>query len=577
MFNSKQTNLFTTTKTKETTSDSIPTASTMVVGTNQFVKEAYKAASTTLSGNGALKYSTTGSNFVDQFAKVTNFKTPRSFAAIAKDMELLWSQNPRLTLALTFYIRMITRTTHFGDGTKTTTVQRGQGLKHEGIFRMIWLAVEHPDVFWKNINLWIAIGSWKDIITMLQYDLVWHSWNKRVLNWEQFGKLILAGLENPHHSELLKKYLPQIKANSHCTTVESQADNIIAKWICSLIWTKAEVNKFAAYKGYRLLKTSGTAHQWQQLISQGKFLQIDFKTIHGRALAQLVSSKFLKNHGLEKVYSDWLETQPVAKFTGYPYELLGAVAEKFKPTLTEYQLDTIDKQFGTLVETAKKGMKTNTSLITVVDTSGSMTSTVSGTKVSSYAVAMSLAMYFSRLLTGHFANSWFEFNTICKFHLFKTGSPSRALLKETKSVIGGTNFLSVADKFIELKRSGVPESEFPCGILCLSDGEFNSGTRSRKTTNFKEFKMKLAQGGFSTQFVADFKIILWDIPNSYYGTNKPKFEDFADTPNLFHISGLDGSVVAFILGTDYNPTTPLNSDELFLAAMNQELLLKLEV
>jgi hypothetical protein len=48
--------------------------------------------------------------------------------------------------------------------------------------------------------------------------------------------LILVGLENPNHSELIKKYLPQIKSNSQCTTLEAQADNLIGKWICSLLF-----------------------------------------------------------------------------------------------------------------------------------------------------------------------------------------------------------------------------------------------------------------------------------------------------------------------------------------------------
>ena len=118
---------------------------------------------------------------------------------------------------------------------------------------------------------------------MLQYDLIYHNWNNRVLDWNKFGQLIVAGLENPNSSELLKKYLPQIKAHSKCTTVEAQADTKIAKWIYSLLFGAG--NKPSSYKMYRKLKSSGTAHEWQQLISRGKFLNIDFNTIHGRTLS----------------------------------------------------------------------------------------------------------------------------------------------------------------------------------------------------------------------------------------------------------------------------------------------------
>ena len=87
----------------------------------------------------------------------------------------------------------------------------------------------------------------------------------------------------------------------------------------------------------------------------------------------------------------------------------------------------------------------------------------------------------------------------------------------------------------------------------------------------------MVKWGFSKAFVDNFKVILWDIPNNYYSSEhiKPKFEDFADAPGLMHISGFDGSVVAFILGTKENSYQPKNSEELFLLAMNQEVLNRL--
>ena len=74
-------------------------------------------------------------------------------------METLWSQNPLLTLKLLVYLRLITRVCRFPDGTLTKTTQRGQGLKHESIMRMIWLIVNHPEVFIKNVAIFISAGS----------------------------------------------------------------------------------------------------------------------------------------------------------------------------------------------------------------------------------------------------------------------------------------------------------------------------------------------------------------------------------------------------------------------------------
>ncbi len=108
-------------------------------------------------------------------------------------------------------------------------------------------------------------------------------------------------------------------------------------------------------------------------------------------------------------------------------------------------------------------------------------------------------------------------------------------------------------------------------------GEFDShGTN--KLTNFQLAIKKLRDSGFSENYVSNFKIVLWDIPNYYYGrTSGVHFEDFADAPNFFYLAGYDPSVIAFLLGNGKVDRTPKNAKELFLAAMNQELLNRLVI
>lgn len=571
MFSSKQKQLFATDVKKETS------ASTMSLPKNPFIRAGYKDSVTTSSGNGSVKLTTTGSAFVDDFGKLSNYKKPREFSEISSDMSIMWSQNPELTLKELFYVRMVTRTVQFPDGTKTEVTQRGQGLKHEGIFRMIWVAVNQPETFWKNISLFVAVGSWKDIITMLSYDLQYNGWNGKKLDWNKFGQLLLAGLENPNTSELIKKYLPQIKSSSQCKTLESQADNLIGKWICSLLFGNKGEDSGWTYKKYRKLKSSGTAHEWQQLISQKKMLQIDFNSIHGRALAQLVSGKFLKNQNLEESYQKWIESKPVAKYTGYVYELFAPLGTSNRPTsILPYQKSTIDKQFLQLVEVAKKGMTPGNGMMVVLDTSGSMTSLVPGTKVSAYSVGKSMALYFSYLLEEPFNKFFLEFSDSTIMREWQGATPVDQYVNANSSIIAGTNFLSVADHFGKILKQGVSEEYFPKAILAISDGEFNSSSSQKST--FRLFITRLEQYGFSKDFVKNFKVVLWDIPNGYYGSSiNTKFEEFADCPNMIHMSGLDGAAVAFLTGVKGQDKIPTTSEELFLAAMNQEVLNLLEI
>lgn len=562
MFKAKQQSLLPTTGKKKVT---------LVTTTSAFVNKALENKAVTTSGNGAKKYSTTGNPFVDQFGKLGSYKSPRTFDEISSDCEILWASNPLMTIVFLFYIRMITRVVTLFDGLSTKVSQKGAELKHEGIMRMIWLHFKAPSTFWKNITTFISIGSWKDIITMLQYDLVYNGWKDRKLDWNKFGQLILSGLENKNTSELLKKYLPSIKSNSNCVTIEAQADNLVGKWICSLLFGNKGEESGTTYKKYRKLKSSGTAHEWQQLISQQKFYRIEFNKIHGRALSLLVRGKFLDTSNLRDKYTEWItkpETTNV-KYTGFVHELF-SVCRKYSSlvTMPKAEQETINKQFQTLV--TKGGESKQTNLIVVRDTSGSMDSSATGTTMSCYDIAKALALYFSEFLTGKFANAWIEFNSTAQMHTWKGNTPLSKWYNDRSGVVGSTNFISVIDLFAKLKKQGIDESEFPTGILCISDGEFNPASLGR--TNVKSALDTLRQAGFSKEYVQNFVIVLWNLQNNYYGRGSgEKFETYGTTPNVFYFSGYSAATVSF-LTNDIK-----NAEELFEEAMNQEVLQLIEL
>lgn len=539
---------------------------------NSFIKEGLKASYETTSGNGAVKYTTTGNEFVDNFALIANFKEPRSYEEITKDMQKLWSIDPISTLKLSVYIRLITRNTKLvvNNSTEELSSQRGQGLKHEGLMRFIWIAVNHPNTFKANIAIFIAAGSWKDVFKMLSIDLQYNGWDNRQLDWRFLYKVILSGLNNPDTTDLVRKYLPTIKNNKNCTTLDSQANTLIGRWIASNMFSSKEGENI--YKKYRLLKSKGLAHQWQQKISKQLYNEINFNTIAGRALTLLVGSKFLENHNLIERYSKWISSKPVAKFTGFVFELfkpLGGDHTAIK--LPDYQENTIQAQFNQLVQNTK----VDSNLLVVRDISGSMTSTAKGTNMSSYAIGKAMALYFSETLKGPFENAYAVFSNKCELRVWKGSTVCDKWRNDRDSDFGSTNFVSVAKLLVNIKSKGIEESEFPNGILCISDGEFDG---YGKVSNFVAFKNILKEGGFSEEFVNNFKIILWDLPNSWYGSSiRPKFEDFADAPNFFYMSGYDPAAVSFIFGNEYTKKEPKTAEELFEVAMDQELLNKLTI
>ena len=446
---------------------------------NSFVEAAMKATHETLSGNDALKYSTSGDDFVDNFSAISTFKEPRSYKEVAEDMQRLWSQDALKCLKLAVYIRMITRKPqvleHFEiEKVQVLETQKGQGLRNEGIMRMLWLAINHPATFYQNFPYFIAAGSWKDVITMLNLDLQYHGWEGRQLDWKFFKSVLYAGLTNPNTTHLVRKYLPTIRTNSKCRTLEAQADTIIGRWLANSLWSKA--NKIQAFKNYRKLKSEGIAHEWQQLISKQLYNEIKFDKIAGRALQQIVNSKFLQNHNLREKYLEWIQSRTTAKFTGFVFELfkpLDTLGYNWRDRIYTYSsLDaasqaTINAQFNQLVQTGKKDLQSK--FLVARDISGSMTDEAIGCGMSSYSVSKAMALYFSEFLTGPFANSFIEFADTCRMVQWKGNTPYKKWINDVNADFGTTDFLSVARLFTRLKKQGVPETDFPEGILCISD------------------------------------------------------------------------------------------------------------
>jgi hypothetical protein len=536
---------------------------------NSFLSNAAQLSAITRSTNGALKYSTTGNSFVDQFGALSSYTRPRTMSDIYSDMSVLFSQNKEYAVKFAFYIRMITRVVTYPNGQKSSTVQRGAGLKHEAIVRFMWLAENHPDIFWANVHLIPAIGSWKDLFKMLEMDAMYDGVLDGVtfnIDWNKLGDFILAGLANPNTSELVKKYLPTIKPKSACATREAHAKNKVGKFLARKIFGDKP------YEQYRKLKSSGTAHSWQQLISKGFMSQIDFSSVHGKALAAMSSGKFIINNKLENKFTEWLSKQDTVKFVGYPHELFSKVDQITK----SYQSVTLNKQFETLVKVAKENAVDNTSMIVVRDTSGSMLSAANGTSMSCFNIAKALALFFSYMLDkGAFANSWIEFNREAKLHTWMGSTPYEKWANDKSQVIGNTNFASVFKLFAEIKQRNVPESDFPNGIICISDGEFDATTLNQ--TNVENAKMILRSAGFSEEFVSNFKIVLWNLQ----GSSWTKYETYTTAENTFYFSGYDASTMAFLTGVkdvDGNvKATPKTDVELFEAAMDQEVLNQIAV
>jgi hypothetical protein len=489
-----------------------------------------------MTENGAISYSTIGTALLDQFGKAASYRG-RDIETVWAEQSILWSENSEKALKFPFYLRMITRQSNITGGKKTEKVQRGAGVRDEAFKRLLWIAKYHPEEFYRNLWLLPVVGSWKDLWVLLTFDGA-----DEYLDENKFFEVFAEGINDPNSKDLVKKYMPRIRSSKKCTTSWSMKTNKLAKHFADAAgWS---------YKDYRTYKTSGEAHTFQKIICKGLYKNIDWKTIPGKALLNLVSGNFLKKHKLENSYLDWIKSQPIAKFNGYAYELgrkLGCHTYELAKTSLITKV-TIDKQFEGLIATASKdngAIKGN--VLCALDTSGSMTGPAldkSGT--TPFHVCVSLGIYFSELNQGAFHNTVAMFDDTSTMLTLKgkTFSEKWSEIISQRTAWGSTNFQSIIDLLVKTRtyHPDIPLNDYPETLIVVSDMQFNP-TSFNEQTNY-ELAMNKLKRVFPKEYVDNFKIIWW------YCTNR-KTNDFPSTMDdagTYMFSGFDPAVITFLLG-----------------------------
>ena len=519
----------------------------------------------TFTENGAVSKITTGKAITDQFGKAANYRG-RDTHVVFKEQEALWIENQEQALRFPFYLRMITRKVKVNKDNVTEKVQKGQGVRDESFKRLLWLAQNQPDSFYKNIWVLPMVGSWKDLWTLMFYDI---TLGTKCINHEVIFDLINQGLKCNAHMELIKKFMPRIKTKTKCTTDWTQVTNDLAR-------EYANYNGLS-YKDYNKLKTSGTAHDFQKLICSGRFKDINWNLIPGRALSKIASQKFLTKHELEKDYTDWVLAQPTVKYTGYVYELAKEVMNSsgWSPKANKMPLFkkiTIDKQFDELVRKAVEDGSILGNVWCALDTSGSMTSRVVG-DISAFDICISLGVFFSTINTGAFHKNVIMFDNVSRVKQLNGGFCDMITdILRSNTAWGGTNFQSVIDEIVRIRKQNpnIPLEDFPQTLLVVSDMQFNPVGRN-VNTNYEEMKKKLYEV-FPTEFVDSMKFIWWQVTG-----RTSDVPATLDDSGCYFFSGFDGSIVSLLLGGEMAEKEAITKkqptmEEMINAALGQEIL-----
>ena len=535
---------------------------------NAFTKAAMQTTTTT--ENGAKAYASTGSNILDQFGVAANYRG-RDVQTVFADQAQIWGENAELALRFIFYLRMITRKTRVKDGYVTEDVQRGQGIRDEVYKRLLWVATNHEDTFYKNLWILPIVGSWKDLWMLMVYDRELATF---CLKPEKIFEVMAQGMECEEHVDLIKKFMPRIKSFSKVKTDRAYFLNDLAKAFAKYMeWNCAEYNKF---------KSSGRAHEFQKVICGGLYDNINWNCIPGKALSLLTNSKFLEKHGLTESYTEWVKAQPTVKFNGYVHELAKDVNRSMsydgKCGLSLAKRITIDKQFEQLIRTAMDGgngaFKGN--VMCCIDTSGSMGCIVDGKNTSAYEVCTALGVYFSSMNTGAFNKAVMMFDDVSRFKTLSGGfCDMLTQIRGDDTAWGSTNFMSIVHELCRIRRENpnIPLEEFPTTLLVVSDMQFNAYGDNSKT-NYEAAKAVLSET-FPQEYVENMKFVWWNL-RARANDNVPATMDNA---GCYLFSGFDGSILSLLLGqeekvNEKGEVIKPSMEDAMISALSQEILLQ---
>ena len=383
---------------------------------------------------------------------------------------------------------------------------------------------------------------------------------------EKVFYVIAEGCQSDSQRELVKKYMPQIRANNKCKTEWAVKTNNIAKAFCKWAkWTSEE---------YRRFKSTGKAHEFQKYISTGQYDKLEWGKISGKALLNLATSKFLDNHDLADSYLSWISTTPTAKFNGYPYELGMKMRTLYNNNSTSGKVAkmTIDAQFENLLKTAKQGTSgISGNVWCALDTSGSMGTRITrDSELSAYDVCISLGVYFSSLNEGAFHKNVIMFDD--KSYAMQLSGTFSEMYKQiacSSTAWGGTNFQSIINEIIRIRKThpNIPLTDYPTTLLVVSDMQFN---KCANYTNYEKMKEKLYTV-FPKDFVDSMKFIWWQVN----GARTNDVPATLDEGGCYFISGFDGSIVTLLLGfdnTENKGTKNITMQDFVDKALSQEIL-----
>jgi len=498
----------------------------MTKKTNKFLTSLKKVDaenSVSVTENGALGYARSGHALTDFFFKVGSMRN-LGIDEIQRDFAEVYAEDKQRALELMFFVR---------------DCRGGQGEKRvfEAVFG--WLADNDPASAISLLPLIPEYGSWKTFFDLTSYFLsaseesVRKAANKFFM--DQWDKDI-DGMEAEKPISLMAKWAPSPNTSSR------ETKNRARHWRIVLGITEKEYRKtLASLRDYlKILETKMSANKWSE---------IDYNAVPSRA-GVIYRNSFLKHD--EERRRQWLadlaKPESGAKINTGVLDCPTIVNKYIIRSGWNYQIQkkdaTLEAAWKDMVSKGRKEGIAN--FIPVIDGSGSMYgASVGGTSLRAADVAMGLGLYFAGINAEPWRGKVIEFGSNPVFYEVDTdGSLRNQLNISTRHADwGSTNLEAVFDLVLDAAVKGHLKQEEIPGLICFSDGEFNTMCNNPDKRLMKEIERKWNDAGYQLP-----KLFFWNICSR---TNTLPLSE--NDLGLGLLSGFSQSIMRMVMSNKLDP------------------------
>ena len=394
--------------------------------------------------NGAVAHKSTLDTVYDLFAFGGAYRK-RSEADCILLFKNAFEQDESMALKCLFYLR---------------DIRGGQGERR--FFRICfkWLCDNHPEAAKRNLDYVSEFGRWDDLIytaadTKLEDYMLFKIKEQLVLDLD---------CKTP---SLLGKWLPSENASSYTTT---KMANKVRKYLKM------------THKQYRKVLSSlrTKINIVEKLMSENRWDEIEFDKIPSRA-GLIYRNAFARRDLIQQKYKEFIKSEKTTVNTKdlYPYDIVAKATKMFdwwgelKTDVDEIEKESLEKYWSQLPNYFKDD---NTSMLCVVDTSGSMQGSEAAAPIN---IAISLGMYAGERARGPFKDHYISFSSRPQLiRIEGVDFVDKVRRIYATNLCENTNLTAVFDLLKEMVLTGAAKAEdLPDRICVISDMEIDSGTR----------------------------------------------------------------------------------------------------